>query len=189
MWWLARVRLVLARRPWLYWALSGSLAAMAALQVWSAYDDASRAREAWGTARTVWVVTKDTAVGDPVALERRDYPAAMVPTAALEAVPAEPAAARSLAAGAVLTADDLAGGRAVPADWVVVAIAGEHTPTLTPGDRVAVLAAGQTLCDGLVAATGSSLEVTQVEVGIPIACAAQVSAESATGTITLARHP
>ena len=189
MWWLPRVRMVLARRPWLYWAMAASLAAIAGLQVWSASDDATRTRDAWGTTRAVWVVIDDAAPGRPVAAERRDYPAAMVPVAALDAAPTAPVAARPLIAGTVLAPGDLADERTVPADWVVVAIAAEHTPTLTTGDRVGLFAAGQSLCDGIVAVASSSPDAAQVEVGVPVACAAQVSVESPTGALTVARHP
>lgn len=188
MWWLARVRLVLARRPWLYWTLAGWLAAMAGLQVWSVSDDAVRARHVWGTTRAVWVVTSDAHPGDPVAVARRDYPVAVLPSTALGSPPSAPVAARPLAAGTVLAIGDLADAGTVPADWVIVAVAAEHAPTLTPGDQVALFAAGQSLCDGIAAATGASPDVAQVEVGVPLACAAQLSIHLAAADVVLTRR-
>jgi hypothetical protein len=181
---LARVRLVLARRPWLYWLMAGCVAAPAGLQVWSVHDAAVQARAAWGDARPVWVVAADTPAGAPVVVERRDYPSAMLVDDVIDDVPTAPIAARPLARGTVLTADAVVGPQALSPDWVVVPLSAEHAPSLIPGDAVTLFAAGIRLCDGTVtAATGE-----RVEAGIPPDCAMQVSTQLTTAEILVTRR-
>jgi hypothetical protein len=184
MWWLARARLVLARRPWLYWLIAGCIAAPAGLQVWSAHDDAVRARTAWGTTRAVWVVAADTAAGAPVVVERHDYPSAVLAGDVVDDLPPAPVAARALARGTVLTTDALIGSHALAPDWVVVALSAEHAPSLLAGDDVSLFSAGTRLCDGTVAAATAD----RVEVGVPPDCAAQVSSQLAAADILVTRR-
>jgi hypothetical protein len=184
MWWLARVRLVLARRPWLYWLMAGCIAAPAGLQVWSVHDAAVQARAAWGATRAVWVVAADTAAGQPVVAERHDYPTAVLAGDVIDDLPPDPIAARHLAHGTVLTADALVGPQALAPDWVVVALGAERAPSLVAGDGVSLFAAGTRLCDGTVAAATAE----RVEVGVPPDCAATVSSQLAAADIVVTRR-
>jgi hypothetical protein len=183
---LAQVRVRLARSPWLYWALVGC----AALVVWWVVVDATaaleRERARWGATRTVLVVSADTAAGDRLVVQSRDYPTAMVPTAAINSEMPPPEGARAshdLVAGTVLTAVDVATADAIPNGWVVLAIDPEQQPPLVPGHDVAVLAAGQHWCDGTVH------EIDPLQIAIPVDCAAAVSDLSTVGAVTLGRAP
>ena len=74
----ARARLVLARRPWLYWAAVLLLAGATATVLAAAGGAIDDARRAWGETRRVIVATADLAPGDPLAgaTEQRDLPRA-----------------------------------------------------------------------------------------------------------------
>jgi hypothetical protein len=182
MWLLPRLRYVFARRPYLYWLLAGCCAALIAARLEGIESAAHRSAAAWGTARPVWVSGGDAAPGDPIHPVQRRYPAAMVPAVALRSVPPDAHAARALVTGQVLLPDDLASGRTPPADWVVLAVPAEHAPRLVRGDGVAVLHTGALACDGLM----SDPNGDQVEIAVPVACAATVSVEIS--TIVVARH-
>ena len=84
---LSRLRLALARRPWLYWLFVAFCAAI----VWStlAANEAKLhdQRRRWGETRRVWVATVDIARGDVVRSVARDYPVAMVAASAIDEQP------------------------------------------------------------------------------------------------------
>ena len=77
---LARLRHVLARRPWLYWLGVGVLAAgRSALVAVRAAASVDEARQRWGTTREVAVATLPTsppAIRSPAATELRSRPGA-----------------------------------------------------------------------------------------------------------------
>ncbi len=182
--WSPRLRLVFARRPWLYWALAGALTTLAWWQVSSLHAEAQRARDAWGSTVPVWVAATDAAPGAPVTPERHDFPRAVVPRDAVTAAPEVAVAARRVVAGSVLVAADLVADRTLPTTWVVFAVPADGVPTLAQGDGVAVFAGGRRLCDGTVSAPPGA----QVEFGVPPECAADVGNEVALGGIVVARR-
>jgi len=184
MWLLPRLRLALARRPWLYWLLVGAAAALTWWRVAALHDDAERARASWGTAVEVWVVATDTPHGQPVAASRRALPTAAVPVAALREFEPDAVAARDLVAGAVLLPADLVGDAAPPAGWVVVVV-GARAPHLAVGDTVTVFVGGRRLCDGQAA--GEAVDET-VELALPSECAATLSAASSTSEVVVGRR-
>jgi len=182
---LPRLRLALARRPWLYWSAVGLLAGAAWLGAAAAQARATAARDEWGTTRRVWVAAAPIAVGEPVRATARDFPLAMVPATAAATVPDGVVAARAIGTGEVLVAIDFAGNGPVPADWLVFAVPGDG-PALAAGDRVVVFGSGQLWCAGVVA---GGVADSLVEVGVPPDCAAPMSAQLALGAVTLARAP
>jgi hypothetical protein len=182
---LPRLRLLFARRPWLYWLIVGVCAVAVWFTVASAQAGVTRARDSWGTTREVWVVDGPTMAGDVVKATTAEYPNAMVPPSALTSLPADAIAARAVAAGEVLVADDIAVEDLVPADWVVFAVPLDGAPMLTTGDAVSVFGSGQLWCDGMIAAVTD----TAVEVAVSQDCASSVSAQLALGAVTLARRP
>lgn len=182
---LPRLRMAFARRPWLYWLIVGACAVAVWLSVTSAAAQVARERDAWGSTRTVWVASGPVAAGTVVRASVADYPAAMVPPSAASSLPAGAVATRSIAAGEVVVAADLAVDGLVPADWVVFAVPLDGSPALVVGDAVTVFGSGQLWCEGMAAAIG---EVT-VEIAVPEGCAASTSAQLALGAVTLARHP
>ena len=180
---LPRVRLELARRPWLYWLFAGTCAAFAWAAVAGAQSAADAARHRWGTSRTVYVAAHALAPGDPLAVVRREYPSAMVPAAALSVVAEDAVVAHPLTDGEIVTTADLAGATMTPAGWAVFAIDATGAPALVAGDPVGVFGQGALWCDGVVATVGADL----VEVAVPPACAEAVSAQVAVGGVVLAR--
>ena len=170
---LPRMRLELARRPWLYWLFAGACAALAWASVAGAQSAADHARQQWGTSRTVYVAAHALGPGDVLAVERREYPRAMVPVSAVSATTEGALVARPIAAGT----------EAVPADWAVFAVDATGAPALVPGDGVGVFGQGARWCDGVVARANAEV----VEVAVPPSCAEAVSAEVAVGGVVLAR--
>lgn len=180
---LPRVRLLLARRPWLYWLLVGLCAAGVWAGVAGAQAQVARARAGWGSTQRVWVAMADVTAGQALQAAARDYPAAMVPPSALTALPAGSLAAQAVAEGEVLVAGDVRDATTVPGGWLAFAIPADGAPALLAGDRVAVFGSGQQWCEGLVAAAGDAT----FEVAVPPDCAAALSAQLALGAVTLAR--
>lgn len=181
---LPRLRLALARRPWLYWLFVAGCAAI----VWSTLS-ASQAeladqRRRWGETRRVWVAAADIAPGEIVLSVARDYPIAMVTASAVDKEPIGIVAATSIAAGEVLVTDDVATptARLLPIDWVVFALERDNTPALHPGSTVVVFGSGQRWCDGVVVVVGDDI----VEVGVPPTCADAVSVQVAGEMVVLA---
>lgn len=184
MWLLPRLRLALARRPWLYWLLVGAAAALTWWRVAALHDDAERARASWGTAVEVWVVAADTPHGQPVTANRRTLPAAAVPVTAVREFEPGAVAARDLVAGAVLLPTDLMGDAATPPGWVVVAV-GARAPHLVVGDMVTVFVGGRQVCDGRAA--GEVVDET-VELALPSECAATLSVAASTSEVVVGRR-
>ena len=187
---LPRLRLLLARRPWLYWLVVGLCAGVVWLSVSAAADGVEAERARWGTTRRVWVTSGPVAPGAPLVAVARDYPQAMVPAAALTAAPAG-TAAHAMAAGEVVVQGDLAGdGGLAPADWLVVAVPAQGGPAVAANDSVAIFGSGQWWCDGVVAAVSDdAVDGRNVEVAVPPDCAPSLSAQLALDAVTLARRP
>ncbi len=180
-----RLRLLFARRPWLYWLIVGMCAMAVWLSVASAQAQVARERDSWGTTRTVLVASGPVAAGGVVLAVAADYPIAMVPASAMSSLPDDALAARAIAAGEVVVAGDVAVDGLIPADWVVFAVPADGAPTLIASDVVTVFGSGQAWCEGMAATVSESA----VEIAVPEDCAAAVSAQLALGAITLARHP
>jgi hypothetical protein len=187
---LPRVRLALARRPWLYWLAVGLCAAGVWFGVAGAQAQVAHARDGWGRTRRVWVADGDVAAGAAVHATAADYPVAMLPSSALTSAPGEAMAARSVADGEVLVADDLADDRSTPTGWLAFAVPADGAPALLVGDHVAVFGSGERWCDGIVAAATGAVDGmvdVMVEVAVPPDCASALSAQLALDAVTLAR--
>jgi hypothetical protein len=189
---VARVRHVLARRPWLYWCCVAVLALAAALLAADASAGVDEARRSWGTTRDVVVTAADIAPGEALVgrVQLRALPAPMVPDAAMGEVPPDAVARHDLAAGEIVVAPDLAAGpgpRAlIPDGWQAVAVAETVPSTATVGDRVAAASEGVVLADdGLV--VGRTADA--VVVAVPSDEAANVAHAAVAGTLTLLLMP
>ncbi len=179
---LARLRRLLARRPWLYWAVAAALALLIALQVQASLAALATARQAWGTPVTVWVATAPAERGEPVRAEPRDYPAAMVPPGALTSAPDRPAA-RPIEVGEVLLVSAVGGNAEVGTGWVVLALPSSAAPRVVDGQRLVLFGNGATLCDGVVTTPESG---STVEVAVPPAGAGPAAGHAAANTLTAA---
>ena len=187
MWLLARLRLLLARRPWLYWLAVGLCAGSAWLTIHGSQARVEAERASWGATLTVWVAEGNTAAGASISAAPHEYPAAVVPPSAIAAEPTG-VARRSIAAGEILVEGDLAGDADPPTGWVVLALAADLAPVLVPGDSVAVMGNGQRLCDGLVTAVSTGEPSGGgIEIAVPANCAGVTTTHLTAATVVLAR--
>jgi hypothetical protein len=150
----SRVRHVLARRPWIYWAAVALLAALAATVVRGEMNSIAAERGRWGTARTVMVASRSHEPGDPVAADPAAVPLAALPDRALSEIPAGAVVRQRVAAGEVLTELDVSSrpGPAALADTgtVVVALSDPLARDVAAGLAVRVSADGVVVADSAV---------------------------------------
>jgi hypothetical protein len=189
---LARLRHVLARRPWLYWlgvAVIAMAIGLAAVRAAASVDDA-RAR--WGTTRDVAVATADLAPGDPLAghAELRSRPLPMVPAGAVTELAADARARQHVSVGEILVAPDLVPSAApqalIPPGWSAVAVAEAVPSGAAVGDDVAAASGGVVVAqEGIVVGQREDA----ILVAVPDDDAAAVAAASAAGDVSLLIRP
>ena len=146
----ARARLVLARRPWLYWALVAALASALAVGVHDQLTSLDEARRNWGSTRTVLVAGRSLEPGDPIETHTVDLPVAAIPPGALQHLADGARLHQRVGVGEVLTELDVTAApgpaaRATPGT-VVVALSDPLSRGVVIGLTVQVAA------DGLVIA-------------------------------------
>jgi hypothetical protein len=187
---IATTRLVLARRPWLYWAMVIALAAGVALTFNAQLSALDTARASWATTRTVLVAERALQPGDVIETRRVDLPIAAIPPGALERLPDAATLSQRVGQGEVLTDVDVTTqpGPAARADpgTVVVAVPDQSSRAAAVGLRVQVAADGQILA--------SSATIVGVDEGIsfvavPAADGATVAAAARDGLTTLLYVP
>ena len=145
---LARLRHLLARRPWLYWLGVGVVALAVGLVAVRAAASVDEARRRWGTTREVAVAVADLAPGDPLAghVELRPRPAPMVPAAAVTELVDGARARQHVGLGEILVATDLVASAApqalIPPGWSAVAVAEAVPSGAAVGDHVAAARGG-----------------------------------------------
>lgn len=112
--------------------------------------DADRTRQRWGTTASVWVATRDLSAGatiTPQDVELRDWPASLLPEAAVTELPADRRLRTAVGAGEVLVSHRM--GSAGVGEWATmlgpdeVAVQVPLAAALSgasPGDRVDVVA-------------------------------------------------
>jgi hypothetical protein len=184
----ARLRLVLARSPWLYWTIVAILAAFAGLMVMRAADSVGAARDRWGESRPALVATHDVAPGEPLApaTQLRDLPAPMLPAGALSELDAGAIARQRVAAGEVLVAHDASPSATpqslIPEGWLAAAIAEAVPSGARVGDRVTVATGGVVLADDGVVV---GIVDDALLVAIPADAAPQVANAASSGDIAV----
>jgi hypothetical protein len=145
--WLARLRLVGARHPWLRWGLIALPALLVALTVATTTADLDQRRRAWGELSPVVVARHSLAPGDTMSLDDvivEDRPVALIPLDALHdpsTLGADTRVWQWVGAGEVVTSHDVT-GRASP------------SARLPPGTRGLVVGSG-----GLPVAVGDVVEL------------------------------
>ncbi len=189
---VARVRHVLARRPWLYWLGVLLLAATAGLVVADAAARVDAARRSWGVTRPVVVAVADVSPGEELAdvTDVRELPEPMVPAAAVSDLPGPATARQRIAAGEIVTAHDVAataGPQAlIPDGWRAVPVAEPVPSGVVVGDEVAVASGGIVVAgEGVVVGTRED----GVLVAVPADVAAQVAQASANAELSLLLKP
>lgn len=184
---LARVRSLMARQPWIYWALVAVAAMGVVVGAARAIGRVDAARRSWGDQQPVWVATTAIEPGEPITATRRDLPMAVVPAVAAVEDPSGTVARQRVGAGEIITDGDLAARGAVslvPEGWVAFAApaVAEH---FRIGDHVRVFAGDQSLGDGLVIDSGDS----DLMVAIPADAAPAMAAALLTDSVTIALSP
>jgi Flp pilus assembly protein CpaB len=162
---LPRIRLLVARRPWIYWLAIVTVAGIAGLATARALAAVASARQSWGEQSTVWVATADIAAGQPIHAESRRVPRAVVPTNAVATLPAHPVARQHLGTGEMITSADVsAAGVAglLPDGWVALAVP-SAVAHFSVGDHVNIYSGDQLVSNGSVVDTSE----TEVMVAVP----------------------
>jgi hypothetical protein len=184
----ARVRLQLARSPWLYWIIVAVLAATAGLFVMRAAHGVEATRQSWGDARPVFVAGRDVEPGSPLegAVELRQLPAPMVPTDAITDLAPDAAARQRIATGEVVVAHDVSPTGApqslIPAGWLAVAVAEPVATAAQVGDEVAIATGGVVIStEGIVVGVVGDVLL----VAVPADEAAAVAHAASTGDVAV----
>ena len=188
----ARVRLVLARSPWLYWAIVAVLAATAGLFVMRAADGVEAARESWGEPRQALVAMHDVEPGAPLhgVVELRQLPEPMVAADAVVDLATDAVARQRIAAGEVIVTHDVSATAApqslIPDGWLAVAVAEPVATGAHVGDGVTVATGGVVIAtDGVVVGlVGDGLLVA-----VPADEAPQVAHAASTGDVAVLLKP
>jgi len=155
---LARVRLVVARHPWLYWMAVAALAGTVAIGVSDAMAKVDAARRSWGTQQSVWTATNRIEPGQTITAERVQVPRAVVSSDAAEASPVGAIAKQHIAAGEIVTDADVAvPGTAglIPDGWVAFAVP-ESVEHFAAGEHVNVYTTDRLISGGVVVDAGDS---------------------------------
>jgi hypothetical protein len=187
---VARARLVLARRPWIYWAVVAVLAALAAAAVHGEMTSITASRDRWGTTRTVLVARHQLEPGDPIAADRVALPTAAIPDAALDRAPNGARVRQRVAVGEVLTGLDVTAHRGPAAlaepGTVVVAISDPLAREVTAGLQVQVVAEGLVIA---ARAQVTSVVDEVIFVAVRVDEAPAVAAAARTGVASLLYLP
>ena len=182
--WMPRMRMLLARRPWLYWLMAGAIAAGVAVAVASAMGEVRRQRDSWGHATTVLVATRDVAAGEALdgAFASRDVPTAIVPPSALTAMPSGATATQRLSVGEMIVGVDVGAERGalalVPSGWLAIDIPRTDEPTDTARPLFEVGASAVVLADGSIIADDAVVVAVAVD-GLAVAVPRDVAARVA----------
>ncbi len=184
---LARIRLMVARHPWIYWLAIAVVAGVVAIGAASTLAGVEAARRSWGQQSTVWVTTSAIEPGQPITAAGRDVPVAVVPAGAIHDDPARTVARQRIGPGEIVTDDDVSvRGTAglIPEGWVAFAVpaSSEHFAT---GDHLSVFSGERLVATGLVVDEGES----ELMVAVPATAASTLAAALLADAVTLALTP
>jgi hypothetical protein len=181
---LARLRLMVARHPSVYWLAIAAAAGAVALGATHAMARVDAARRSWGDAEVVWMATAAIEPGQPILADRRSVPRAVVPIGAVTEAPGDVVARQRIGLGEIITDLDLAApgpaGR-IPDGWVAFAMP-STVGHFAAGDNLHVYSGDQLVAAGVVVEAGES----EVMVAVPGEAAPALSTALLTDTVTLA---
>lgn len=177
---LVGLRLLLARRPRIYWAAAVTCAVIAGGVFARSTARLESARAAWGDTRRVAVVRTATPAGSTPEVEVRELPRALLPDTALTELPAGTVAAHDLDPGEVLTAHDLVSPQV--AGGVTLAVPARGAPDLAIGQTALLLTVDGTRCEGPVMARDDEW----LDVAVPDRCATSVALAVLAGDLVVA---
>ena len=204
--WMPRLRVFMARRPWLHWILVALLAAGIGAIVAAELADVRRQRDSWGKTIDVIVAERDVSPGEPMvgAFVVRTVPVGLAPSTVLTGVPGAATATQEISRGEMIVEADIAPERSqlalLPPHWLAIRVVGEsaQAASVSPmpstaeqaqaqaqamfivGDAAAVLADGAIIApDAIVLAVESGVVVIGVPSDVAAAVARAVSQRSA----------
>jgi len=192
--WMPRVRMLLARRPWIYWISVAVIAFAIGSSVRASTAAAKRERETWGITSRAVIADRRIEAGEPLegAVSTRPLPIAMLPASALVALPLAATARHTIAAGEVLVSLDVTADKGalslLPDGWLAIVIDDDNAALFTVGDTVAVVAAGRVL-------TPNAVVVQLVEGGVVVGLSSDVvgavaeAANQRVATVALSASP
>jgi hypothetical protein len=184
-----RIRLIVARRPWIRWLIIFGIGLLVALMVSGQLQRIDTARAAWSDQSDVWVAAADHSPGDMLVAERRTLPRLAIPPAAVDHITSGATARQQLRRGEVIVDSDVTAlsGPAAVADvgQVVVPVSDPlltmASGSLSIGVSVMILSEGIVLAsDAHIAAIDGDVIFVAVDVAdaASVAAAAQVRAAS-----------
>ncbi len=182
----------LARKPVLYWTLAALLAAATGLTVQRIVSDAQTAKAGYGETVEVYVTASGVDASAPLGpvVQSRAVPLVLVPDDAVQALPLNATARRSISAGAVLTLQDVAlDTDLAPTEAALAIPVGQTTPTVSPGQDILVVINADPftgLEPAQLAGRVYSVSAEQLTIAIDRNDLAALSAALATGSITIA---
>ncbi len=182
----ASARLVLARRPWVYWVVVALLAATAAAVTQTQMSSIAAERNRWGATRSVLVASEPLEPGDPLAADLVELPIAAIAVGALIEHPVGAIARQRLAAGEMIMDVDIASGSGPAAlaepGTVVVALSDPLARDVVVGLAVQLVADGLVLAESATV-TGIVDDVIFVAVARPDGPAVAAAAQQGIATI------
>jgi len=180
--WMPRLRMLLARRPWIYWMVVAGVAGGVALPVATALADVRRERDSWGATKTVFVATRAIDAGSLIAtsVESRKVPVAVVPDNAARELTDDAIATQRIGRGEMVVDIDVSPAPGplalLPAGWLAITIDGPVNDTFAVGQPARVLAGGETVTPDAVVIR---VLADGVVVGVPADVAAIVASVAA----------
>ncbi|MAT04353.1 MAG: hypothetical protein CL424_04835 [Acidimicrobiaceae bacterium] len=185
----ARLRRVLAPRPWIRWLVLVALAIGFVAAVADHRRGVGEAREAWGDTTEVWVAARTIEPGTPIVASRVRLPVAALPAQPVDDDPSGTTARQAIGRGEVVTSLDVAAdgapGDLIPSGWLAVPIAEATVSLARIGERVVVTTDGVVIAD-------EALVVDDLDgvplVAVPAEAAPLVALANDTG-VTLLRMP
>lgn len=188
-----RARRMLVRRPWIQWSFVLVVATIVASSVQQRLVAVDVTRQSWGAPAPVLVATEQIEVGQPLRLEVRDLPIALVPPAAVDPVigVGDAAVARQrIGVGEIVTSLDVVADRGpqalTPAGWLAVPVVESPPSGAELGDRVRVVSDGIVL-SATALVVGRFDNVTML--AVPAADAPLLPAAAIAGSLTLLLEP
>ena len=147
----ARVRLFLARRPWVYWCAAAALAVAVGLATLQQLEAVDEARRRWADRRAVVVAAHDHRAGDELVWRTVEFPLVAIPPSAIDEVAPGTIARQRIGTGEVVVTADVTApaGPAAGAEpgTVVVPVADPLVRDLRVGLPVQIVADGVVLAD------------------------------------------
>ncbi len=139
------LRRLLVRRPWIQWMVITAVALGIAVSVHDRLRQVDLERDSWGDTLPVLMATGPIEVGEPLRVEVRTVPSAVVPKGAITEA-TDLVARRRIGDGEIVTLLDVVADRGpqamTPTGWLAVPVIESPRSGASVGDRVRVASDG-----------------------------------------------